>query len=672
MGLDEAVDGDSTLAACGDSINGELGAGVHITAHEDVGLVGLIGEAVGHSAVAATQCHLGACQQVAPLDALTDGEEHVLTLHRHGVVLVIGGAEATLSIPNAYAALKDDAAYLSVLGKDLLGTPTAVDGNALFRGLADLLFRGGHTVTGLEAVHIDAVCAAAVCAASHIDGYVTAAYHNGAACHLIALVCAHGTEEVHSGHDALSRFAVHACKASALTADGDVEGLVALVAELLNGDVLANFHAAFDLHAHGADHVDLSVDDILLQLEAGDTVAEHTAGTLVLLEDHGAVALLGEIEGAAEARGACADDGHLLGEETVEGGDNLLGDKAGLGLEILLGDELLHLIDGDGLIDAAAGAGILTAAVADATADGGQGVILLNECQRLGVATLCRHLQIALHGDVSGAGGLTGSSTGVVAVDAVVVAVVLIPHMGAPLLLGGQGVTGILHLAAVLGAELLTQFHSTCGADLHALAAGHAVALLHAGNIGAAGEVGGVEQLRGTQGVAHVNIAVTDGEDLILAVDVGDLMDEAVLLALTEDVQRLFAGDVAAALACLHHVIRHVAHGDAPTLGVVGAAFIEGEAGLTAGAGGGGVLAVILIQPVGDVLKVNGGILRLDGLLHGDDMHTDARAAGRHHGGDLLQGQAGHTLEEAAHLGVLLQDSVVHVGELGAAGDEHG
>ena len=223
----------------------------------------------------------------------------MLALHRHGVVLIIGGAEATLGIPHADAALKDDALYLAVLGKDLLGTPAAVDGNALFRGLADLLFRGGHTVTGLEAVHIDALCAAAVCAAGHIDGYVTTAHDHGAACHLVALVCAYGAEEVHSGHNALSIFAIHACKATALTADGDVEGLVALVAELLNGDVLANFHAAFDLHAHGADHVNFGVDDILLQLEAGDTVAEHTAGTLVLLEDHGAVALLSEVEGAA-------------------------------------------------------------------------------------------------------------------------------------------------------------------------------------------------------------------------------------------------------------------------------------------------------------------------------------------------------------------------------------
>ena len=232
--------------------------------------------------------------------------------------------------------------------------------------------------------------------------------------------------------------------------------------------------------------------------------------------------------------------------------------------------------------------------------------------------------------------------------------------------------TGILYLTAVLGAELLTQLHGACGADLYALATCHAVALLHAGNIGAAGEVGGVEQLRGTQCVADVNVAVADGEDLILAVDVGDLMDEAVLLTLTEDVQRLFAGDVAAALARLYHVICHVAHGHAPALGVVGAALIEGEAGLTAGAGGGGVLAVILIQPVGDMLKVDGGVLRLNGLLHRDDMHADAGTAGRHHGGDLLQGQAGHTLEEVTHLGVLLQDGVVHVGELGAAGDEHG
>ena len=57
--------------------------------------------------------------------------------------------------------------------------------------------------------------------------------------------------------------------------------------------------------------------------------------------------------------------------------------------------------------------------------------------------------------------------------------------MGAPFHLAGQGMLGILYLLAVLGAQFLTQLHSTGRADLYALAAGNAVVLFHPCHIGA-------------------------------------------------------------------------------------------------------------------------------------------------------------------------------------------
>ena len=60
-----------------------------------------------------------------------------------------------------------------------------------------------------------------------------------------------------------------------------------------------------------------------------------------------------------------------------------------------------------------------------------------------------------------------------------------------------------------------------------------------------------------------------------------------------------------------------------------------------------------------------------DGLLHGDDVHADAGAAGRHHLGDARQGQVGHALEEVGHLGGDGGDLGAHVHDLGAAGHEH-
>ena len=149
-------------------------------------------------------------------------------------------------------------------------------------------------------------------------------------------------------------------------------------------------------------------------------------------------------------------------------------------------------------------------------------------------------------------------------------------------------------------------------------------------------------------------------------------MDIAVGLRLAENLQGLLLGDVAAPFVRLHHVVRHVAHGNAPVVGVVAAALAQLGPAHPAGAGGGGVLALVLVQPVGDMLDGDGLALHADGLLHRDDVHPDARPAGGHHGGDLLQRQEGHPLEEGGYLRMLLNLLHAHIEELRAAGDELG
>ena len=305
-------------------------------------------------------------------------------------------------------------------------------------------------------------------------------------------------------------------------------------------------------------------------------------------------------------------------------------------------------------------------------ADGRQGIVLLNQRQGFLITALSRHFQVALHRDVGGAGGFAGGGAGIVAIDAVVVPIVFVPHVGPPFHFAGQGVSGVFYGLAVLGAELLTQLHGTGRTDLHALATGDAVVLFHSGHIGTTGQVGGVKELGGAQGVADIDVAVADGENFVLAVDVGDLMDKTVFLTLPENFQCFFPGDVAAALSGFHYIVGHIAYGNTPAFRIVGAAFVEGHAGLAAGAGGSGVFAFVFIQPVGDFFDADGFVFRLNSLFHRDDMHTDARAAGGDHGSDLFQRQTAHPLEETAHFRVLLQNRIVHVGKLGASGDEHG
>ena len=143
------MDGDSTLTASSDGIDGKLGAGVHIAANEDIGLRGLIGKAVCNCTISAAQFHLGALQQITPQNALTDGQEYPVAGNGLGVIFIIGGCKLAFCVPNADAALEDDAGDLAVFGEDFLGTPTAVNGHIFFLRLCNFYLGGGHLVTRL-------------------------------------------------------------------------------------------------------------------------------------------------------------------------------------------------------------------------------------------------------------------------------------------------------------------------------------------------------------------------------------------------------------------------------------------------------------------------------------------------------------------------------------------
>ena len=148
-------------------------------------------------------------------------------------------------------------------------------------------------------------------------------------------------------------------------------------------------------------------------------------------------------------------------------------------------------------------------------------------------------------------------------------------------------------------------------------------------------------------------------------------MHKAVVLGPLQNAQHLVVVHIVA-LVGLHQVVRHVAHADAPVLRVIAAALAQLCPAHAAAAGAGGVLAVVLFQPVADVLDVHRLVLGLDGLLHRDDVHADPGASRRHHGRDVLQRQEGHPLKEGGHLRVLVDLVLLHVEEFGAARHEHG
>ena len=668
------MDGHGGLVAGGDGIDGKAGAGVDVAAHKDVGLGGLIGLGVGESALAAAKLHLGASQQVAPHDGLADGHDHAVGVDTAQVVLVVLGRKTALVVRDARAALKGNAAHTTGLVQvDLLGAPAAADVCAVLDGLATLLLAGGHLGLALQAEHLNVLGTQTAGIAGNVDGHVAAAHHDGATGQRVNLAAVDLAQKVDGHSHVLGILARNTGKAAALTANSHVEGLKALRAQLVERHIAADLHAVAELGAHQADDLDLGLNDILLQLKAGDTVGEHAARALVLLEHDGLVALLGQVEGTGQAGRTGTDDGDLLVEAASTRRRHHGRDIAGRSIQIALSDKLLDLVDSHGGVHAAAGAGVLAAAVAHAAADSGQRVLALDERQRLVIATLRRELQIALNGDMCGAGRLAGCGAGFVRLDTVVVAVVGRPLGVVPLGSIGQLLARILgHAAAGLfAAELLAQLGGAGRAHLNASTAGHALVLLDLGDVGRTRQIGRVEQLRGTQGIAHVDVAVADGEDFVLAVDVRDLVHKAVVLGLAQDVVDLVTRHVMAAVG-LDHVVGHIAHGDAPVGRIVGATLTHHTTARAAAAGAGGILALVFVEPMLDMLNGHRGARGVNGLLDRNDVHADARASGRHHRRGLGQRALGRLLKELGIDRVLLELAHAHVEELGRTRHQHG
>ena len=385
---------------------------------------------------------------------------------------------------------------------------------------------------------------------------------------------------------------------AALTADGNIERLVALLFKLSYRDILADLNAALDIGAELFDDIDLCGDNILFKLVAGDAVGEHTAGDRVLFENGGLVTHLCEIVCRTQTGRTAADDGNLLVERAVGRLNGLFGHESVLSVEVEIGDELLDRVYRNGSVNLATGALGFASLVADASADSRERVLGFYHRESLAVLALVGEAQISLNGHVRGTCRLARSgAAGICVGHTRGVAVVLIPCIGSPDVVVRQGSMRIFDLGAVLAAELLTHLDGARRAGLNALAAGYALLLLDLCGVGAARKIGRIEQQRSTQSVADFDVAVADVENLVLAVDVGYLMNIAVLLGKFEYLESALFGYVVRASG-LDSVVRHVAELDAPIVKIIGAAVAEHCARSAAGADTCGDVTLVFLEPI--------------------------------------------------------------------------
>ena len=113
-------------------------------------------------------------------------------------------------------------------------------------------------------------------------------------------------------------------------------------------------------------------------------------------------------------------------------------------------------------------------------------------------------------------------------------------------------------------------------------------------------------------------------------------------------------------LAGFYEEFRDVADADAHVSFDVADAFAAHALRLAASADHGAEL-VILLQPVGQMLHGDGPRRAVDGFLHRDDVHADARAAGRDELGRQLQGFLGRQIEHRRHFRVRVgEGGVLH------------
>ena len=100
--------------------------------------------------------------------------------------------------------------------------------------------------------------------------------------------------KVDTRHDAVRVAAGDVQLAAGLEAGGHVEALIALLAQLRDGHVFSDLHAAAELDTEFTQDVDLCLHHVFFKAEARNAVHQHAAGTRFPFKHRRAVALFSE------------------------------------------------------------------------------------------------------------------------------------------------------------------------------------------------------------------------------------------------------------------------------------------------------------------------------------------------------------------------------------------
>ena len=251
-----AVDGDCALLACRDGVDGKLRAGDDVAAGEHVGNAGLI---AGQRHLDLALCAGGDALHAAEVDLLADGGDDGGDIKR----LELAGTDG-LSVLELHDL--DLELLCLALAAYLCGSGQEHELHALFDGLFDLIVGSGHSVA-VTAVYDRGLRAEADGSTCNVDGDIAAADDGDvlADCGLLAEV--YLAQEVDAGEHAGQLVARAADLCALGRADSEIEGLEALLAQLIERYILADLNAGLEFDAQILEHIDLGINNVLFKAE---------------------------------------------------------------------------------------------------------------------------------------------------------------------------------------------------------------------------------------------------------------------------------------------------------------------------------------------------------------------------------------------------------------------
>ena len=311
--MDKSVDGHISFTTSRYRIDCELRSGVNVAADKYVRLTGLIRNRIRDSRSVRTDLDLRSVEQVAPLNTLADRKKYIRARNRDRILLIIFRCKSVILVKHSYALFEDDRFDLTVLCQDFLRSPAVHNFDSLFLGFRHLIRGCRHFFGRFQAEHGNFAAAGTDRCAGYVDSNITTADDNGLTRQILRrrrlLVHSHRAarrwrlvhdkiyfpKELYAGHYALSILSGNTCHAAALRTDCNVKCLEALRSQLIQCDILSDFHTAADLHAHLAYDVNLGFQNIFLKSEARNAVQKHAAGTNFFLKYSDRIAVSSQI-----------------------------------------------------------------------------------------------------------------------------------------------------------------------------------------------------------------------------------------------------------------------------------------------------------------------------------------------------------------------------------------